>query len=52
MILSIYSIYYSKGSSAFDLFLHSLFFSDRQAVLWFCFFLGFSVKIPILPFHI
>lgn len=52
MLLSIYGVFYSKGSSSFELFYYCFFFSKRQLFLWFCFFLGFSVKIPILPFHI
>lgn len=52
VILSILSIFFSKGSSSFEVFSHSFFFEGRHFFLWVFLFLGFSFKIPIIPFHI
>jgi len=52
ILISIFLIYLNKGSSNLDLFLYSFFFESREIFFWICLFIGFSVKIPILPFHI
>lgn len=52
MLICFISIFSIHGSSSIDFFLHSYFFAKREFLLWVLLFLGFSVKIPILPFHI
>ncbi len=42
----------SKGSTSFEIFLTSFFFEKRELFFWVFLFLGFSVKIPIVPFHV
>lgn len=45
-------IYLNKGSSTFDFYINSFFFEKRYFYFFICFFLGFSIKVPIVPFHI
>jgi len=42
----------SKGNLSFDFFIYSFFLEKRQFLIWVLLFLGFSVKIPIVPFHL
>ena len=52
VLLVILSIYSNKGSSSFDFILNSYFFSNRQ-LIWIIFlFIGFGVKVPIMPMHV
>jgi len=52
VLLVILSIYSNKGSSSFDFILNSYFFSNRQ-LIWIIFlFIGFGVKVPIMPLHV
>ena len=46
------SFYLNKGSIFFDFILYSLFFQYREFLLWIFLFIGFAVKIPIIPLHI
>ncbi len=48
-ILFIYSFI---GSSFFNFVLFSTYFEIRQFLIWIFFFLGFSVKIPMMPLHL
>jgi proton-translocating NADH-quinone oxidoreductase chain M len=52
ILIAIFLIYLNKGTSNIEIFLNSYFFETREILLWFLLFIGFSVKIPILPFHI
>lgn len=52
VLLVILSVYFNKGSSSFDFFLHTYFFSPRHLILLIFLFLGFGVKVPIMPLHI
>ena len=52
VLLSILFIYYNKGSSLFDFFLFSSFNEYREFIIWLLLFIGLSVKVPIIPFHI
>lgn len=52
VLLCFLSIYANKGTSSFDFFLQSYFFTHRQLLFWFFMFCGFAVKIPVLPVHI
>lgn len=52
VLLVILSVYSNKGSSSFDFILNSYFFSNRQ-LIWIIFlFIGFGVKVPIMPLHV
>ena len=52
VLLVILSIYFNKGSSSFDFILNSYFFSNRQLIWIILLFIGFGVKIPIMPLHV
>lgn len=52
VFISIFDIWLNKGNLSFDFFLNSFFLEKRQFIIWFLLFLGFSVKIPIIPFHL
>ena len=52
VLLVILSIYSNKGSSSFDFILNSYFFSNRQLIWIILLFIGFGVKIPIMPLHV
>jgi len=52
MLISFLSIYSSKGSSSFFYFWHVFLFNDKQLLLWLFLFIGFAVKIPVIPLHI
>lgn len=45
-------LYLSKGSSNFLFFFDSIYFENYQIIFFFLLFLGFSVKVPIVPLHI
>ena len=52
VLLVILSIYFNKGSSSFDFILNTYFFSNRHLILLIFLFIGFGVKVPIMPVHI
>ena len=52
IFISIFDILLNKGNLSFDFFFNSLFFEKRQLIIWVFLFIGFSVKIPIVPFHL
>jgi proton-translocating NADH-quinone oxidoreductase chain M len=52
MLISFLSIYSSKGSSSFFYFWQVFLFNDKQLILWIFLFIGFAVKIPVIPLHI
>jgi len=52
MLLSIFLIFFETGTTDF-LILNNINFSrDKQLFLWLAFFFSFSVKVPMIPFHI
>jgi len=51
ILIAIICILYNKGTTSMDFFLNSYFFNNRQLIFWLLMFLGFSVKIPIVPLH-
>jgi proton-translocating NADH-quinone oxidoreductase chain M len=52
-LISILYIYISSGTFTFEYFFFGYKFSiEEQLFLWFAFFLSFSSKIPMFPFHI
>jgi proton-translocating NADH-quinone oxidoreductase chain M len=52
MLLSILQIYYSNGTCELYIILCTKFSNLRTEIFWFCFFLAFSVKVPLVPFHL
>jgi len=52
VLLVILSIYFNKGTSSFDYISNIYIFSNRQLILLFFLFIGFGVKIPIMPLHV
>jgi NADH:ubiquinone oxidoreductase subunit 4 (subunit M) len=51
-LLAFLSIYLNKGSSLLDFALLGHYFHYRQVLLWLFLFLGFSVKVPVVPLHL
>lgn len=52
MLISIIVIYLHIGTTTI-FFIENSHFSDyRQLLIWFGLFLGFSIKVPMIPFHI
>lgn len=51
-LLAFLSIYLNKGSSLLDFALLGHYFEHRQILLWTFLFLGFSVKVPVVPLHL
>lgn len=52
VLLIILSIYFNKGSSSFDYVLNMNYSSSRNIIIVLLLFLGFGVKVPIMPLHI
>lgn len=52
VLLVILSIYFNKGTSSFDYMLNIYIFNNRQIILLLFLFIGFGVKIPIMPVHV
>lgn len=52
VLLVIMSIYFNKGTSSFDYISNIYLFSNRQLILLLFLFIGFGVKIPIMPLHV
>lgn len=52
VFISIFDILLSKGNLSFDFFLNTHYLDNRQFIIWFLLFIGFSIKIPIVPVHL
>lgn len=52
VLLSLLTLFSGWGSSSFEVLSHALAFEARRFLLWTFLFLGFSFKVPVLPFHI
>jgi len=52
MFIGLVYIYYVKGTLDLELLYATEFGPNEQILLWLSFFASFSVKIPIVPFHI
>ncbi len=52
MLLGILCIYWENGTTNFLFINTTTMLFEKQLFLWICFFVGFAVKIPMLPFHI
>jgi len=52
ILICILDIFLNKGSSSIEFFLFSCFFDNRSFIIFLLLFIGFSIKVPIFPFHI
>lgn len=52
MLAGILYIYFTVGTSSFEYLLSHNFSFEEQKYLWLAFFISFSSKIPMFPFHI
>jgi proton-translocating NADH-quinone oxidoreductase chain M len=52
LLLAILYIYFYVGTTDYQVLLTTSFSKDIQKILWLACFASFSVKIPIVPFHI
>nr|YP_009114076.1 NADH dehydrogenase subunit 4 [Hildenbrandia rubra]AHB62139.1 NADH dehydrogenase subunit 4 [Hildenbrandia rubra] len=52
MLLGILTIYFEVGTTDVQILWNHSFSLQRQFFLWAAFFLSFSIKIPMIPFHI
>nr|YP_009515542.1 NADH dehydrogenase subunit 4 [Kumanoa ambigua]AVK39498.1 NADH dehydrogenase subunit 4 [Kumanoa ambigua] len=52
MLLGILIIYFQVGTTDLQILWHSEFSEKKQLLLWLTFFFSFSVKVPMIPFHI
>lgn len=51
-LIGIFVLYYAVGSLDYYVLKVTQLSFNRQLLLWFCFFMGFAVKVPMVPFHI
>nr|YP_009350055.1 NADH dehydrogenase subunit 4 [Spongospora subterranea]AIK19923.1 NADH dehydrogenase subunit 4 [Spongospora subterranea] len=52
MLLGILLVLFDTGTTSFFTLISHNFSNERQLLLWLMFFMSFSIKIPIIPFHI
>nr|YP_010835030.1 NADH dehydrogenase subunit 4 [Cryptomonas gyropyrenoidosa]WFQ82705.1 NADH dehydrogenase subunit 4 [Cryptomonas gyropyrenoidosa] len=52
MLLGIFYILFETGTTDFQILNTISFYEEKEIILWFAFFLSFSVKVPIIPVHI
>ena len=52
MLLGLVCVYFQTGTTDIQLLWQANFSEFRQLILWLAFFASFSVKIPMIPFHI
>ena len=52
MLLAIFIIYFETGTTDFQILNMVSFSEDKELILWLAFFASFSVKVPMLPFHV
>jgi len=52
MLLAIFFIFFETGTTDYQILNSVVFSEDKEIFLWFAFFLSFSVKVPMIPFHI
>jgi proton-translocating NADH-quinone oxidoreductase chain M len=45
-------IYSNIGSSSFIYILNTFFFTNKQLLIFLAFFIGFGIKVPLVPLHI
>jgi NADH-quinone oxidoreductase subunit M len=52
MLIGILFIYMQTQTLNINQLVHYKFDIEKQKILWFCFFVGFSIKIPTVPMHL
>lgn len=52
VLIIIMSLYFNKGSSSFDYISNVYIFNNRQIIILMFLFIGFGVKVPIMPLHV
>lgn len=52
VLIVIMSLYFNKGTSSFDYFSNVYIFNNRQILILMFLFVGFGVKVPIMPLHV
>lgn len=52
MLTGILFVYLQTGTLFLNELLLFNFSLEKQLMLWFCFFFGFAIKIPMMPFHL
>ena len=52
MLVSIFSLYSYTGTSNIEVLLNNNYSFYRENIIWLTFFISFSIKIPMFPFHI
>ena len=52
MLIGILLLYLQTQTLDINQLAHYAFDLEKQKILWLCFFIGFSIKIPTIPFHL
>lgn len=52
MLLGIFYLFFETGTTDFQILNTIPFSEEKEIILWLAFFLSFSVKVPMIPFHI
>jgi len=52
MLIGILLLYLQTQTLDINQLAHYAFDLEKQKILWFCFFIGSSIKIPTIPFHL
>lgn len=52
MLLSVFYLFFEAGTTDFQILNTIVFSEEKEIFLWLAFFLSFSVKVPMIPFHI
>nr|YP_009476758.1 NADH dehydrogenase subunit 4 [Cryptomonas curvata]AVM81251.1 NADH dehydrogenase subunit 4 [Cryptomonas curvata] len=52
MLLAIFYMFFETGTTDFQILNTVVFSEEKELFLWLAFFLSFSVKVPMVPFHI
>lgn len=52
MLLAIFFLFFETGTTDFQILNTVIFSEEKEIVLWLAFFISFSVKVPMIPFHI
>lgn len=52
IFISILYLYSNIGSSSFIYILHLYLFTNKQIIIFLALFIGFGIKVPLIPLHI
>lgn len=52
LLIGIILLYLEVGSTDFETLNSSYISNESQLIIWICFFIGFLVKVPSIPFHV